>query len=68
MIPNIHLPEQYMFEQRCLLGGLPRHQYRLACRLAARVEGLLIGLSSSLKRLEAAEEQVAYDRGSVRQR
>jgi hypothetical protein len=78
MIPNIHLPEQYMFEQhqtllhemeqRCLLAGLPRHQCRLACRLAAMVEGLLIGLSSSLKRFEAAEEQVAYDRGSARQR
>jgi hypothetical protein len=67
MIPNIQIHEQLMFErhqalqremeQRRLLAGLPRYQFKLARRFAATVGELLIGLGSSLKRLEVSEQR-----------
>jgi hypothetical protein len=64
MNSNNHLREQYVFqryqelqheiEQRRLLSELPRHQFTLVRRLAAKVGGLLMMVGSSLKRLEGS--------------
>ena len=71
MISTIHLHEHFLFEhhqklqremeQQRFLARQPRKQFRLIRRLAAMVGGLLIAWGPTLKRLEASQEQVAYE-------
>lgn len=71
MISTIHLHEHFLFEhhqelqremeQQRFLTRQPRKQFRLIRRLAALVGGLLIVWDPTLKRLEASQEQVAYE-------
>ncbi len=71
MISTIHLHEHFLFEhhqklqremeQQRFLARQPRKQFRLIHHLAVMVGGLLIAWSPNLKRLEASQEQVAYE-------
>ncbi len=71
MISTLHLHEYFLFEHhqkrqremehQRFLTRLPRKQYRLIRRLAAMVGGLLMVCGPNLKRLEASQEQVAYE-------
>jgi hypothetical protein len=71
MISTIHLHEHFLFEhhqklqremeQQRFLARQPRKQFRLIRRLAAMVGGPLIAWGPNLKRLEASQEQVAYE-------
>jgi hypothetical protein len=71
MIATIHLHEHFLFEhhqklqremeQQRFLARQPRKQFRLIRHLAAMVRGLLIAGGPNLKRLEASQEQVAYE-------
>ena len=71
MIATIHLHEPFLFEhhqkrqremeQQRFLARQPRKHFRLIRRLAAMVGGLLMVWGPNLKRLEASQEQVAYE-------
>jgi hypothetical protein len=71
MIATLHLHEQFLFEhhqelqremgQQRFLTRQPRKHFRLIRRLAALVGGLLMVWGPNVKRLEASQEQVAYE-------